>query len=84
RASASGGTTRRRYAADGSQRSALLAGDSVAGVANSVGHGSNCSAIRPAEIRSANFWGWLRDRMGSVRAGLQSERMFWLFGSWPT
>ncbi|MFE6667444.1 hypothetical protein ACFVFH_28275, partial [Streptomyces sp. NPDC057697] len=69
-------TTRRRYAADGSQRSALLAGDSVAGVANSVGHGSNCSAIRPAEIRSANFWGWLQDRVWSVGAALQPGRMF--------
>ncbi|MFE6667445.1 hypothetical protein ACFVFH_28280, partial [Streptomyces sp. NPDC057697] len=72
-------TTRRRYAADGSQRSALLAGDSVAGVANSVGHGSNCSAIRPAEIRFANFWGWLRGRVRCVRAELQPERMFGLF-----
>ncbi|MEV1092369.1 hypothetical protein, partial [Streptomyces microflavus] len=54
RAVCSADTTRRRYAAEETQRSALLAGHSVTGVANSVGHGSNRSAIRPSEIRSAD------------------------------
>ncbi|MFC7308047.1 hypothetical protein ACFQVC_27930, partial [Streptomyces monticola] len=73
RAVCSADTTRRRYAAEETPRSARLAGDSVAGAANSVVRGSNCSAIRPAEIRSANFWGWLRGGMRPASPDLHRD-----------
>ncbi|MFI1106247.1 hypothetical protein, partial [Streptomyces melanogenes] len=50
RAVCSADTTRRRYAAEEMPRSARLISGFAGNSANSVGSGSNCSAIRPKEF----------------------------------
>ncbi|WP_223185072.1 hypothetical protein, partial [Streptomyces sp. CBMA152] len=58
-------TTRRRYATEKMPRSARLNSGFAGITANSVGLGSNRSAIRPGGIRFANSFVWMRNGGGS-------------------